>query len=85
MTFHEGSHITKDGWILVFMALTLMVSASGIGAQFWSFYSPISREAFTEYKDGAKLVEGAIDKRLDRIEGKVDEITDFLHTSRGLK
>ena len=78
MTLREGFHITKDGWILVFMALTLIVSAAGIGTQIWAYYAPISKESFLEYKEGVKNSVALLDARLNRMESKLDALSDYI-------
>ncbi len=78
MTFREAGHITKDGWILLFMATTLGVSALSVGMGVWTFYAPVSQSAFVEYKDGVRASGAKLDARLDRMEGKLDEMNDYL-------
>ena len=88
MTLREDGHITKDGWILILMACTAILMAASLWLGVWTFYAPVSKEAFNEYKEGMKASVvnldqrlNNLDQRLNRMEGKLDSLGDYL---RGL-
>ena len=88
MTLREDGHITKDGWILILMACTAILMAASVWLGVWTFYAPVSKEAFNEYKEGMKASVANLDQRLNnldqrlnRMEGKLDSLGDYL---RGL-
>jgi hypothetical protein len=85
MTLREDGHITKDGWILILMACTAILMAASLWLGVWTFYAPVSKEAFNEYKEGMKASVvnldqrlNNLDQRLNRMEGKLDSLGDYL-------
>ncbi len=74
----QGGHITKDGWILILMAVSAIFMAATVWLGMWTFYAPISKETFTEYKEGAKAATASIDMRLASIEQKIDDMNNYM-------